>query len=214
VPSYGNKVIDLGAGFDTLDFGGFAKSAISVDLGAGTLGGGGEAGQGTARLAGIEAVIGDGFNDALTGSAGADSLNGGAGNDFLSGGGGNDTLEGGVGQDSLNGGAGLDSFVFRQAPPAGGVDFITDFTSGSDRLLFDNAAFTALGADGAFTAGDGRFLAGPGRSSAADANDRLMYDTTSGTLWYDADGSGVGSSQQIATLVGHPALAPTDISVI
>jgi Ca2+-binding RTX toxin-like protein len=214
VPTYGTKVIDGGAGFDTLDFGGFARSAFSVNLATGSLGGGGEAGQGTARLAGIEAVIGDGFNDALVGSAGADSLNGGGGNDAVSGGAGNDTLEGGVGIDTLNGGAGLDSFVFHQAPPAGGVDFITDFTSGSDKLLFDNAAFTALGADGAFAAGDGRFLAGPGRSSGSDASDRLIYDTTAGTLWYDADGSGQGSSQQIATLVGHPALAATDITVI
>src|SRR5262249_60872501 len=136
---------------------------------------------------------GDGFGDALTGSGGGDSLNGGPGNAFLVGGAGNDALEGGVGQDSLNGGDGSDSFVFRQTlPAAGGVDFITDFTSGSDKLLFDNAAFTALGADGDFTAGDGRFLAGAGRTTGADADDRLIYDTTPGTLWYDADGSGGG----------------------
>src|SRR5262249_13142901 len=44
VASYGNKVIDLGAGFDTLDFNGLAKSAIVVDLAARTLVRGGSGG--------------------------------------------------------------------------------------------------------------------------------------------------------------------------
>jgi Ca2+-binding RTX toxin-like protein len=205
VPSYGNKVIDLGAGFDTLDFGGFGKSAIVVDLAAGTIAGGGDAGAGSASLAGIEQVIGDGFNDRLSGSAAADALNGG---------GGNDTIDGRGGIDTLTGGLGADSFVFDTAPASGNVDQVTDFASASDRLNFDNATFTALGADGNFAAGDARFAAGAGFTSGRDASDRLVYDTTTGNVYYDADGSGTGAAQLVTTLQGHPAIAATDITVI
>src|ERR1051325_9408630 len=130
VPSYGTKVIDGGAGFDTLDFGGFAKSAIVVDLAAGTLKGGGDAGQGSATLIGIESVVGDAFNDKISGSAAAESLAGGAGND---------TLDGRGGNDSLTGGAGADTFAFSTAPGAGNVDQVTDFVSATDKLSFDTA---------------------------------------------------------------------------
>jgi Ca2+-binding RTX toxin-like protein len=205
VPTYGNKVIDLGAGFDRLDFSGFARSAIQVDLAAGTLKGGGDAGQGSATLSGIENVVGDGFNDRLSGSAVAESLNGGGGNDTIDGRGGNDTLTGGTG---------ADAFVFDTGPAAGNVDQVTDFVSATDRLNFDNATFTALGADGNFAAGDARFAAGAGFTSGRDASDRIVYDTTTGNLYYDADGSGAGAAQLVATLQGHPALAATDIAVI
>src|SRR6185503_15917288 len=36
--------------------------------------------------------------------------------------------------------------------------------------------------------------------------------TSSGQLWYDADGNGSGSAQLIATLAGAPTLAATDIA--
>jgi Ca2+-binding RTX toxin-like protein len=205
VPSYGNKVINGEAGFDTLDFGGFARSAIAVDLAAGTLSGGGDAGQGSATLIGIESVVGDGFNDRISGSAVAESLNGGGGNDTINGRGGNDALTGGLG---------ADTFVFDTAPAAGNVDQVTDFVSASDRLNFDNATFTALGADGNFAAADARFAAGAGFTSGRDASDRIVYDTATGNLYYDADGSGTEAAQLVATLQGHPALAATDISVI
>jgi Ca2+-binding RTX toxin-like protein len=205
VPSYGNKVIDLGAGVDRLDFSGFAKSAIVVDLAAGTLVGGGTGGAGSAQLISIETVVGDAFDDRISGSAAAESLNGG---------GGNDTLDGRGGIDTLTGGLGADTFVFDTAPSAGNVDQVTDFVSASDRLNFDNATFTALGADGNFVAGDGRFAAGAGFTSGRDASDRLVYDTTTGNLYYDADGSGTGAAQLVATIQGHPTLAAADISVI
>src|SRR3954463_6727892 len=81
LPSYGTKVSDGGAGFDQVEFGGFAKSAIVVDLAAGTLKGGGDAGQGSATLISIESVVGDGFNDQISGSAAAGALAGGGGHD-------------------------------------------------------------------------------------------------------------------------------------
>jgi Ca2+-binding RTX toxin-like protein len=208
VPTYGNKIIDGGDGFDTLDFGGFAKSAIIVNLAAagGTINGGGDARQGSATLFSIEQVIGDGFDDRISGSN--------LGLEVLNGGGGNDTLDGRGGNDTLTGGLGADTFVFDTAPGAANADQVTDFVSATDRLNFDNAVLTEVGADGNFAAGDARFAAGAGFTSGRDASDRIVYDTSTGNLYYDADGSGTGAAQLVATMQGHPALAATDISVI
>jgi len=42
----------------------------------------------------------------------------------------------------------------------------------------------------------------------------VIYDTTAGRLYYDADGSGAGASALIAILGNAFALSATDISVI
>src|SRR4051812_23445452 len=161
LPSYGNKVIDGGAGTDQVEFGGFAKSAIVVDLAAGTLKGGGDAGQGSATLISIESVVGDGFNDRISGSGSSESLGGG---------GGNDTLDGRDGNDTLTGGLGTDTFVFANEPSGTNHDLVTDFASATDKLSFDNAVFNALGAPGNFASGDTRFVAGAGLTSGQDAS--------------------------------------------
>ncbi len=205
--SYGNDVIDGGAGTDTVNFAISAgqQSAIVADLTAGTIRGGGAGGAGSANVTSVERVIGAGFSDSIKGSAAAETLEGREGNDTLSGMGGNDTLVGGTG---------ADSFVFAAAPGAGNVDLLSDFVSGADKAAFDNAVFTALGADGNFVAGDARFAAGAGFTSGHDASDRIVYNTTTGQLFYDADGSGASAAQLIATFQGAPAIAATDITVI
>jgi len=181
------------------------QSAIVADLTLGTIRGGGVGGAGSATVTSVEHVIGAGFNDSIKGSAAAETLEGREGNDTLSGMGGNDTLVGGTG---------TDSFVFAAAPSAGNVDLISDFVSGADKAAFDNAVFTALGADGNFVAGDARFAAGAGFTSGHDASDRIVYNTTTGQLFYDADGSGAGAAQLVATFQGAPAIAATDITVL
>jgi len=203
---YGDDVIDGGAGTDTVNFDISAgqRSGITVDLGAGMIRGGGFDGIGSASVTGIERVIGAGFNDSMKGSSGAETLEGRAGNDTLSGMGGNDTLVGGTGQDI---------FLFASAPGTANADLVSDFASGTDKLAFDSSVFTTLGATGGFAAGDGRFAAGAGFTSGRDASDRLIYNTTTGQLFYDADGSGAGAAQLVATLQGAPALTATDIVV-
>lgn len=45
------------------------------------------------------------------------------------------------------------------------------------------------------------------RGHAADSTDHLIYDKSSGTLWYDADSNGAGAAKQIAqlgTASSHP----------
>lgn len=104
---------------------------------------------------GDDSLIGGAGNDLLAGEIGNDSLSGGSGNDVLdggdgddelwaddgadrlNGGAGNDRLCGGAGADQLTGGAGADKFYFTAASQSTtlyGVDRITDFTRGADRI--------------------------------------------------------------------------------
>lgn len=76
----------------------------------------------------IHAHAGD---DTLYGGLGDDQLFGGEGNDQVNGDGGNDTLTGGVGADVFSGGDGADIFRFTGAS---GVDVVTDFLLGVDKL--------------------------------------------------------------------------------
>src|SRR5205085_4264304 len=122
--------------------------------------------------------------------------------------------DGGGGSDAIDGGAGADHFLLTSVPAAGaGTSRIFNFTSGVDELRFDGRAFTQIGPSGDFAAGDGRFYAAAGASAGHDADDRLIYDTSTGRLWYDADGSGAGVAQLVATLQEAPNLAATDIDV-
>ena len=78
-------------------------------------------------------IDGGAGNDTLYGGPGGgdDEMAGGLGNDRIFGGQGNDTLTGGPGDDRLAGGAGADVFVFG---PRDGVDTVTDFSSGTDKV--------------------------------------------------------------------------------
>jgi Ca2+-binding RTX toxin-like protein len=215
--AFGFDVIDGGDGIDTVDYGGTALSALVADLVAGTVTGGDTGGGGGAALTSIENFNGGNFDDRIGGSAAANKLFGNGGNDTLVGlgghdslvgGDGNDWLEGGSGFDTLVGGAGNDSFVFSATSGR-----VTDFVA-ADQLLFDNAFFAALGAESTWAAGDGRFLAAAGATTGADANDRLVYNTTNGNLYYDADGAGGAGSVLVTTLQNAPTLSAADISVI
>ena len=148
----------------------------------------------------------------ISGSTGSDNLWGTPDADVIDGQGGDDWLDGGRGADTLTGGGGRDSFVFHASESA--LDTVTDFVSAIDKFVFDNNGFAGIGAPGDFTAGDTRFTAGAGFTSGRDATDRFVYDTSSGNLYYDADGSGAGASRLVASLQGAPALAATDIQVV
>ena len=183
---------------------------ITVSGSSGTSGG--TAGlQGTA---GNDVLVGTEANDSISGLAGNDTLRGQGGDDTLVGGDGKDRLEGRGGHDFLTGGAGNDLFMFLDAPGAAGVDRITDFVRGSDEVVLENAVHKGLGTSGAMLAGDARFRAGAGITHGQDSTDRIIYDTSTGQLFYDADGSGAGGSVMIATFAGNPALTATDFTVL
>ena len=146
----------------------------------------------------------------LTGNNEANILNGLGGNDQLLGGAGADTLIGGIGKDTLTGGAGNDIFRFDTALSAAtNVDAITDFTLG-DKIQLENAVFAKLVTVGALSAAN--FVSGAG-AVALDLKDFIIYDTATGNLSYDADGSGAGAAVQFATLTGIPTLTIADIQV-
>ncbi|HYI65013.1 MAG TPA: hypothetical protein VEW71_09025, partial [Allosphingosinicella sp.] len=85
---------------------------------------------------------------------------------------------------------------------------IADFASGSDKVVLDDAVFAGLPA-GALNAN--AFVVG---SAAADADDRIIYDQSTGALYFDADGSGDGAAVQFATLQGGPSLTAADFVVV
>jgi Ca2+-binding RTX toxin-like protein len=51
-------------------------------------------------------------------------------------------------------------------------------------------------------------------SKAGDASDRVIYDKSTGALWYDADGSGGAAQMQIAKLAKGLAITAADFFVI
>ncbi len=159
-----------------------------------------------------EKLVGNTDNDILRGRGGDDLLFGRGGNDQLFGGAGNDRLSGGAGQDLLHGGSGADAFVFNLAPNAMNVDRIADFSAADqDTITLRQAAYSGITQAGALTAD--AFRAGAGANTAQDADDRVIYDTATGMLWYDADGTGSAEAVAIARLLGRPELAFGDILI-
>ncbi|WP_298189811.1 putative Ig domain-containing protein [Novosphingobium sp.] len=165
---------------------------------------------------GADRLYGYAGNDTLDGGAGNDKLYGGLGADALLGGGGTDRLYGGEGVDTLTGGAGLDLFVFDLSPnTAGNVDVITDFSHAErDKIALSLADFSGFAKTGAITAD--QFYAAAGATSAQDATDQLVYNTSNGALYYDADGVGGKAAVQIATIANFDTagLAYNDILIL
>jgi Ca2+-binding RTX toxin-like protein len=162
-------------------------------------------------LLGTAAMNGNGntLDNWLIGNGGANVLSGLTGNDVLDGGAGADKLNGGRGNDVLTGGAGNDVFRFADTLGSTNVDTISDWVTG-DRFELENAIFTKLTTTGVLAST--RFAANANGLSM-DANDHVVYNTSTGALSYDADGSGAGAAVQIATLVGIPALSATDFTI-
>jgi serralysin len=117
-------------------------------------------------------------------------------------------LNGGAGADVLLGLGGADSFAFTTALGGGNVDLLGDFVSATDKILLDDSVFTGLGL-GAL--GAGAFFVG---AAANDADDRIIYDSATGALYFDADGNGAGAAVQFATADGHPPIVASDFTVI
>jgi serralysin len=205
----GADVLDGGDGSDTARYlDGFG--AINVNLARGTAAGGAAEGD---TFVSIENVWGTSRSDRIVGSSAANQLVGFGGADRLSGGGGRDFLNGGDGRDTLTGGAGSDRFVFDSLPDTAlNLDTLNDFKPGTDALVFSLALFSSLAATGTLSAG--AFWSGAGVIAAHDADDRLIYDSTSGALWYDADGTGKGEAAEVAVLIGHPALVYQDCYIV
>jgi Ca2+-binding RTX toxin-like protein len=144
-------------------------------------------------LTGLAAIDGTGNADAngISGNSAANRLNGGQGNDVL------------------RGWGGADSFLFNTALGPNNVDHIVDLKRGTDVILLENAVFKGLAA-GALSAN-----ALANGSAAGDADDRIIYDAATGSLYYDSDGTGAATQVLFAVLDTQPAaLSASDFAVI
>jgi Ca2+-binding RTX toxin-like protein len=164
-------------------------------------------------------LTGNELSNLIDGSDGANTIDGGDGPDLLYGEGGNDILLGGNGidllfgqggNDTMTGGAGADRFRFDTSLATAGIDTITDFAPGSDSISLNLSAFAALTAGPGGSLPASAFVTG---TAALDADDRIIYNSATGALFYDADGNGAGAASQFATLTGAPALTASDIVV-
>jgi Ca2+-binding RTX toxin-like protein len=137
----------------------------------------------------------------LTGNALVQSITGNAGGN---------RLDGGAGNDTLTGSGGADTFVFTTATGAANVDDITDFILLDDTIELENAIFTGL-ATGGLAAAD--FVINS-TGLAGDASDRVIYNSTNGYLYFDADGTGAGGRVRFVLLDTGLALTAADIFVV
>ncbi|HTV68378.1 MAG TPA: calcium-binding protein [Rhizobiaceae bacterium] len=153
-------------------------------------------------LLGTAAINGTGNNLANTilGNAKANTLRGE---------GGADKLNGGSGADKLYGGASNDIFIFNTALTAANRDIIYDFNLGNDTIQLENAIFTKAGPVGAL-----KSAAFALSTATKAADDRIIYNKSTGQLFYDSDGSGAAAAILFATLQNKPTVTATDFQVI
>ena len=156
-------------------------------------------------------LSGNGGKNTLAGGNGKDTLKGNGGDDILKGDAGDDILFGGTGKDTLTGGANKDIFVFDTALGAGNVDHVTDFNVADDTIHLENAIFTALTVLG--TLASGAFVRNT-TGKAVDGDDRVIYETDTGNLFYDSNGSSSGGSVLFATLSKNLALTNHDFVIV
>lgn len=193
-PALGSAIVDKGTdvGWTYL---GSAPDLGSYEAAAGASASsppGGQISQATATIKGTAA------NNVMTGTSRGDTI---AGYD------GNDKLNGMAGSDVLVGGPGQDTFVFNTKPGPTNVDQITDFSVADDTISLENAVFTKLAA-GKLPGGE--FWIG---TAAHDASDRVIYDSNTGILSYDPDGTGPSGLVQIAKLSLALAMTAADVFV-
>ena len=153
---------------------------------------------------GGDVMLGLGGVDKISGRGGPDLLDGANRNDTLKGGDGDDILIGGRNADKLYGGADQDAFLFRTLDA---VDKVKDFSPFEDTFVLAKSGFTAL-ALGPLQSGQLRIGA-----AAADGNDRIIYDPTTGKLSYDEDGVGGDPAVQFAKLSKGLAITEVDFTV-
>lgn len=187
----GNYYLFGGDGNDTIEAGGKSGNYLYGEAGDDLL-----ISPDTLQIT-IEMYGGEG-NDRLIGSYNQDVLDGEAGNDELTGGLYND--------DILTGGTGADRFIFNGND---GIDTIADFSTIDDTIVVSAAGFGGgLKSGAAITSA--QFALG---TKALDSSDRFIYDSATGALFFDVDGTGATAQFQIAELPTGLSMTNADIFV-
>lgn len=157
----------------------------------------------------IERLVGFGTSAVtLKGNDFANTIVGNGAANTIQGGGGNDRLDGGGGKDALTGGAGQDTFVFSTALGADNVNSIKDYNVRDDTVELARSIFSAL-SEGALD--PAAFVRGV---EALDANDRIIYDPSTGSLSYDADGLGGMAAVKFSELSKSLSLTAGDFLIV
>lgn len=156
----GDHVIFAGNGSDTVSGGGGADIIFGEN--------------------GKDDLSGNGGDDEVHGGKGKDTVVGGLGDDVLTGNNGGDVLTGGEGADDLTGGNGGDEFHWNNVDDFG--DVVTDFTVGSDKLVFDVADVSG----GAISVGNNDLVVDAAEvviltDAVATANIQTTIDTNTNT---------------------------------
>ena len=200
----GNDTLTGGGGNDSYSV--YNAGAVIVELG----------GEGNDRVsAGVDYVLAGGvsveyLNTTSVHATYAVNLTGNELGQLVRGNDGANVLDGAGGNDWLFGMGGADVFSFSTALGAGNVDRIADFSVADDKIQLDSAIFTALGI-GVLDASafKDNFL------GSRDADDRIFYNSNTGSLFYDADGSGADfAAIKFASLASGLGLSAADFTVI
>ena len=194
----GADLLDGRTGSDQVRYD-FSLNAVNVNLASGSATDGYDSDSVTGgiqpytdTLVSIERVRGSNFDDTIAGNASDNSLEGWAGND------------------TLTGGAGNDAFIYSTPAVAGNADLITDFQGGVDVLRLDASQLAGLFFDLNGLLDPSRFTSGPSVAPTT-ADQRILYDTSTGELSYDADGTGGAAAVKLFTLAGAPTVSASDI---
>ena len=114
------------------------------------------------------------------------------------------------------------SFVFDSITGLGPKTVINDFSSKDDRLVFLESAFNPQGKYTKITAEDGytatdtiQFISKKNPAQDMRRQPAFLYDTKTGVLSYDADGSrSAFEPEHLATLTGSPFLSINDLVLL
>ncbi|WP_394889493.1 calcium-binding protein [Mesorhizobium sp. AaZ16] len=145
----------------------------------------------------------------LSGSGNINTTGNGLANTIV-GNGANNGINGREGADTLTGGYGNDSFVFNTALGATNIDTITDFKPVDDTIQLDDAIFASLGT-GVLSANAFRSNA---TGLAQDADDRIIYNSANGQIYYDSNGNGAGGNVLVADLDSGLGVTNADFLVV
>lgn len=146
-------------------------------------------------------LSGNRLNNTIIGNSGINKIKANAGRDVL---------KGGLGNDVMTGGNGKDKFAFDTVLNSrSNVDRITDFKAKDDSILLENAIFRKLTKTGVLKGKN--FVIG---SQAKDSNDFVGYNSETGELWYDANGSGAGGKMTFAKIGIDKEISRLDFFVV
>ena len=215
----GNDVVDGGPGADTM-YGGSGDDLYRVDdirdviseesTGAGIDDGGIDSIESTITytlgnflekltLTGTAAIdaTGNELANVIKGNESNNVLSGRGGADDIRGNGGNDILVGGAGKDTLTGGTGSDTFVFGKAD-ATSTDRVVDFEVAADWIGIFASDYGLSNAQGLINGQlDASYFAavsGTQKQGTIAGHGQFLYNSTTSTLMWDADGAGATAS--------------------